>query len=111
LIHNAAHENVAFMFGENARRIPADDSVTVYRGHFGSYPNFFFSVELARIAEFVDALRAVSASAQFETFVDAYGVRRTDRRFWATSDWLREDLRRAQPIQAGIYDFGRYGNF
>ncbi len=111
LIHNDAHENVAFMFGEDERRIPGDDTVTIFRGQFGSYPNFFFSVELARIDDFVDALRAVSTPAQFESFVDTFGVRRTDRRFWATSDWLREDLRRAQPIQAGIYDIGRYGNF
>ncbi|MEX2208006.1 MAG: fatty acid cis/trans isomerase [Myxococcota bacterium] len=111
LIHNDAHENVAFMFGEDERRLPADDTVTVYRGQFGSYPNFFLAVELARTAEFVDALRAVSTPAQFEAFVDAYGVRRTDADFWATSDWLREDLRRSDPIEAGIYDFGRFGNF
>ena len=111
LIHNDAHENVAFMFGEDAHRVPADDSVTVVRGQFGSYPNFFFAVELARTGELVDALRDVSTPSDFEAFVDRYGIRRTDARFWATSDWLREDLRRAQPIQAGIYDFGRYGNF
>ena len=53
----------------------------------------------------------MTTAAQFEAFVDRYGIRRTDPRFWATSDWLREDLRRSEPIQAGIYDFGRYGNF
>jgi hypothetical protein len=111
LIHNDAHTNVAFMFGEDDRRLPADDTVTVYRGQFGSYPNFFFAVELARTDEFVDALRAVNTPAQFAAFVDAYGVRRTDAEFWATSDWLRENLRRSDPIQAGIYDFGRFGNF
>ena len=111
LIHDDAHKNVAFMFGEDERRITADDTVTVVRGQFGSYPNFFFCVELARTGEFVDALREVGTPSQFETFVDRYGIRRTDARFWATSDWLRDDLRRAQPIEAGIYDFGRYGNF
>jgi hypothetical protein len=43
--------------------------------------------------------------------VERYGIRRTDARFWATSDWLREDLRRASPIEAGLYDLSRYGNF
>ncbi len=111
LIHNDAYTNVAFMFGGDARRVSVDDTVTVVRGQFGSYPNFFFAVDLAHTGEFVDALRGVGTTSQFEGFVDRYGIRRTDARFWATSDWLREDLRRAQPIQAGIYDFGRYGNF
>jgi hypothetical protein len=110
LVHNDAHSNVAFMFGEDDRRIPVDDTVTVVRGHFGSYPNFFFAVDATEIAAFVDGMKAMTGSGDFERFVDVYGVRRTDPRFWATSDWLREDLIRAHPVEAGIYDLGRYGN-
>lgn len=110
LVHNASHANVAFMFGEDDRRLPADDTVTVVRGHFGSYPNFFFAVDATEIAAFVDGMKAMTGAADLERFVDAYGVRRTDPRFWATSDWLREDLIRAHPVEAGIYDLGRYGN-
>ncbi len=111
LIHNDAHKNVAFMFGEDERRVPADDTASVVRGQFGSYPNFFFAFDLADAAAFVAALRAVTTPDQFTAFVDRFGVRRTDPRFWATSDWMDADLRRAQPIEAGIYDLGRYGNF
>jgi hypothetical protein len=110
LVHNDSHANVAFMFGEDDRRIPADDTVTVVRGHFGSYPNFFFAVDAAEIAAFVDGMKAIRGDADLERFVDVYGIRRTDARFWATSDWLREDLIRAHPVEAGIYDLGRYGN-
>ncbi len=62
------------------------------------------------MGEFVDALRAVGSDTDLGRFVDRYGIRRTDSRFWATSDWLREDLRRRQPTEAGIYDLARYGN-
>ncbi len=110
LVHNDAHSNVAFMFGEDDRRLPADDTVTVVRGHFGSYPNFFFSIDATDVPAFVGALQALRTDADLERFVDAYGVRRTDVRFWETSDWLRDDLKRTQPIEAGIYDLGRYGN-
>jgi len=110
LVHNDAHTNVAFMFGEDDRRVPADDTLTVVRGHFGSYPNFFFAVDAARLREFVDTLRGASSDVAYERFVDAYGVRRSDAHFWANSDWLREDLRRRHPIEAGIYDLGRYVN-
>ena len=111
LIHNAAHTNVAFMFDEDERRVPADDTVTVVRGQFGSYPNFFLAVDAEQTGAFVDALRAVTSAADFERFVDRFGVRRTDERFWATSDWLGENLRQKQPIEAGLYDLGRYGNY
>jgi len=110
LVHNVAHENVAFMFGENERRIPADDTLTLVRGHFGSYPNFFFEVDAANASQFVDELQAIGSDPDFERFVDRYGVRRTDPRFWATSDWLRQDLLRSKPIEAGIYDLDRFEN-
>ena len=110
LVHNAAHTNVAFLFDEEERRIPADDTVTVVRGHFGSYPNFFFEVRAEDVDAFVSELAALASEAELERFAARYGIRRTDPRFWATSDWLREDLRRRSPVEAGVYDLGRYGN-
>jgi hypothetical protein len=50
----------------------------------------------------------VTGEAELETFVERYGVRRTDPRFWEMADWLREDLRRRNPMEAGLYDLGRY---
>jgi hypothetical protein len=110
LVHNDAHTNVAFMFGEDKRRLPADDTLSVIRGHFGSYPNFAFEVEAGQISGFVSDLLAVRSDADLERFVDSYGIRRTSARFWATADFLSADLRRRDPTGAGLYDFGRYGN-
>ncbi len=110
LVHNAAHTNVAFMFGEDKRRLPADDTLSLVPGHFGSYPNFFFEVDASGIPAFVEALSALRSDADLSGFVDRYGIRRTSPRFWQTSDWLRADLRRRAPTQAGIYDLGRYQN-
>ena len=45
LVHNRAHTNVAYMFGEENQLVPADDTLTVTRGTLGSYPNFVFEVE------------------------------------------------------------------
>jgi hypothetical protein len=110
LVHNAAHTNVAFMFGEDERRIPADDTLTVVRGHFGSYPNFFFEAQAEAIRPFVDELAALGSESDLERFVGRYGIRRTSARFWEISDWLRADLQRRDPREAGIYDLNRYGN-
>ena len=110
LVHDVAHENVAFMFGEAKRLVPADDELTLIRGQFGSYPNFFFEVNARDLVPFVDHLLALRTDADLERFVDQFGIRRTDPRFWETSDWLREDLKKSDPIGAGIYDLDRYGN-
>jgi hypothetical protein len=110
LIRDTAHTNVAFMFGEGSRLVPADDTLTVVRGPFGSYPNFFLSVDASELTSFVDHLLAAKYDADIEHVVDHYGVRRTDPRFWQTSDWLREDLKKRDPIGAGIYDLDRYLN-
>jgi hypothetical protein len=98
------------MFDEAKRLIPADDTMTIVRGPFGSYPNFFFEIAPADVPAFVDALRAVATDADFERFVVRYGVRRTDPRFWATSDAVREEARRANALEAGVFDLGRYEN-
>jgi hypothetical protein len=110
LAHNAAHTNVAFMFDEEERRLPADDTVTVLRGQFGSYPNFFFEARLDEIEAFGEALRALASEADLEAFVSRFGIRRTDPRFWRTADWLRADLERRDPLEAGVYDLNRYEN-
>ena len=111
LVHDSAHKNVAFMFNEEKRRVPEDDTLDVIRGHFGgSYPNFVFEVHEGEVRAFVDALLTVASEADLERFAARYGIRRTDPRFWATLDWLHEDLRRARPTEFGLYDLNRYEN-
>jgi len=110
LVHNVAHSNVSFMFGEEKRLIPADDTLTLVPGHFGSYPNFFFEVDASGVPAFVNALGALRSDADLTGFVERYGIRRTSARFWPMSDWLRSDLLRRNPTQSGIYDLGRYKN-
>lgn len=108
LVHDKAHENVAFMFFENARLLPDQDRLTIVRGAFGSYPNFVFSVDAARVPEFVAALKAARDEASFADLADRWGVRRSSPEFWPTVDWLHAQLRRQSPTEAGIYDFARY---
>jgi len=110
LVHNVAHKNVAFMFGEDERLLPEDDTLTVVRGHIGSYPNFFFEAKAEEIDAFAEALLAVANAADLEGFAARFGVRRSDPRFWETADWLHADRRRRDPQAAGLYDLARYEN-
>ena len=110
LVHDEAHTNVAFMFGEDKRREPEKDTLTIAPGYLGSYPNFLFDVEVAQVGAFAQALSAVADAADFEALVERFGVRRTSPHFWETFDWIHEDFRRRQPTEAGLLDLGRYGN-
>jgi hypothetical protein len=111
LVHNKDHQNVAFMFGEKERRNAEGDTMTIVRGYLGNYPNFFFDVGLDQVASFRAALSAVRDEEAFEAFVEAYGVRRSSPRFWALSDWIAERFAKTRPIEAGLFDLERYGNY
>ena len=110
LVHNRAHTNVAFMFGEENRLVPADDTLTVAPGYLGSYPNFLFEVDVADVETFAQALTTIRSAVDLEQVVLRWGVRRTSPRMWAAIDWLHDDLRRRRPGEFGILDFNRYLN-
>ena len=110
LVHNRAHTNVAAMFGEDKRLIPEQDTLTIVRGYLGSYPNLIFEVGVNDIDSFTQTLTSVGNAADFENFVDRWGIRRTSPRFWNTVDWIHEDARKRNPTEAGLFDFGRYKN-
>ncbi len=111
LVHNEAHTNVAFMFGEDKRRNPGADTLSVVTGFLGSYPNFFFEVKNGDVDDFVASLSGVASEADFIALAARYGVRRSSPRFWATSDWMHAAFARADPLEAGIFDLNRYGDY
>jgi len=110
LVHNRAHTNVAFMFGEAARLVPADDTLTVTPGYLGSYPNFLFDIPVGEIAAFANTLAAVQNDADFETLAARWGVRRTSPRLWPTVDWIHADFQRREPTEFGLFDLNRLNN-
>ena len=108
LIRNKAHSNVAFMFSESDRRIRSDDTLTIYPGLLGSYPNFMFHVPLEQIEAFTTALHSAQTAEQFSALVDEFGLRRTNPAIWENFQWFVDHMRRTQPLEAGVYDLGRY---
>jgi hypothetical protein len=108
LVRNKMHTNVAFLLDEEKRREPDKDTLTVYRGLLGSYPNFMFNVPLDRIREFTEALHAARTPEQFRELVSRYGLSRTHPEIWANFHWFVEFMRHTRPVEAGIYDMNRY---
>jgi hypothetical protein len=108
LIRNKAHSNVAFMFDEEQRRERDDDTLTVYRGLLGSYPNFFFNVPLAQLEDFTEALHSATTEQQYRDIVARYGLPRMHPAIWDNFQWFVDYMQQTQPLAAGVYDLSRY---
>jgi hypothetical protein len=110
LIANRAHSNVAELFDETERRLPDEDSLLVANGFIPAYPNAFYSVDAERLPQFVDAVSRLSSEADYAALAAAYGIRRTDARFWPHSDALHLAWRQSMPREAGLFDYNRFEN-
>ncbi|MCW3148051.1 fatty acid cis/trans isomerase [Stutzerimonas stutzeri] len=110
LLRNRAHSNVAFMFGEDWRFQPRQDTLTVYPGVLSSYPNFLFNLGAGEAPAFVTALEQVRSSDDFERVVERWGVRRSHPQFWFYFNDLTRYLGETEPIEAGVLDMNRYQN-
>ena len=88
LVKDTAHTNVASMFGEAKRLIPAEDQLSVARGFIGAYPNAFFQVTREELPAFTTAVGALQSEADYRALVARFGIDRTSASFWPNSDAL-----------------------
>lgn len=113
LISNKAYKSVSSMFeGETLgdRRDFKYDTQTAVRWLEGAYPNFFYSVSIDEIEDFVRSYDAIQDREQYEIFVARYGIRRTSESFWEQADWFNRKYAQSQPVASGIFDLNRYQN-
>lgn len=113
LISNKAYKHVRSMFTDEKpgdRRDYQNDTQAVVRRLEGSYPNFFYVVELEGVEAFVSPYNNIKNRDDHEQFVARCGLRRTNPDFWAVSDWFNEKYARYEPIQSGLFDLNRYEN-
>jgi hypothetical protein len=108
LIRNKAHRNVAFMFDESERRERDQDTLTIYPGLLGSYPNFMFHVPLDKIEAFTSGLHAAQSPEQFAALASEFGLMRTNPDIWSNFQWFVDYMRVTRPLEAGVYDLSRY---
>jgi hypothetical protein len=110
LIRNSGHTNIAYLFGEDKRRLPGEDYLTVARGFIGGYPKQFFQVHERGLAYFTASVAALATEQDYRRLMDRYGVRRNTPWFWQVSDKLQALQRELTPIEAGLLDYNRYEN-
>lgn len=108
LVHDEAHANVAFLFNEDLRRQPEQDTLTVVPGQFSSYPNFVFRVRENRLADFVAAVRKIRTQDDYLGVVADFGIRRMHPELWQIYDRVQAALNAQDAIEAGLLDLNRY---
>jgi hypothetical protein len=110
LIRNRHYKNISSIFDDESRANPDEDTLTVLRGLEGSFPQFFFEVDLSEVELFVDLVTNVKTRADYERFVGRFGLRRTNSAFWGLADWFNDQYMREEPVRAGVFDLNRYQN-
>jgi len=113
MIYNKAYKSVSNMLLPeelDATRDYSLDTQTILPWLEGSYPNFFYVVELDDVERFVGEYNAISNREHYESFIMRYGVRRTNEDFWEHADWFNSQHLLAEPVKAGIFDLNRYQN-
>jgi hypothetical protein len=102
------HDNVTFLFGERRTLDPSRDSADFFPGFIGSYPNYFFEVDLADVSDFVDLLENYRGSEEDIEKLQKYGVNRSNENFWQVFDWFQDRFLQSDPVHAGLFDLNRY---
>jgi len=108
VIRNKALSNNSFMFGEERRRIIDDDTLTIVKGHVGSYPNSFVRVHLDEIEEFVESFLKIRDQLSYYNVARKYAIRRTSPSFWEEADWHYQKYLKDEPVEAGLFDMYRF---
>ncbi|MCP4011056.1 MAG: isomerase [Proteobacteria bacterium] len=113
VIRNKAYKNVTSLFQDEKDSDVRDyskDSLTVVDWLEGSYPNFFFVVDIDDVEKFSRRYSSLASREDYERFVSIYGVRRTNQQFWEIADWFQDEYLREKPVYAGLFDLNRYQN-
>jgi len=113
LIRNNAYTHVTSMFQDASAEANRDfehDSLTVVDWLEGSYPNFFFVIDIDNVEKFAEHHRSIQTRDDYEQFVARYGVRPSNENFWHHADWFHDQHAREKPVLSGLFDLNRYRN-
>lgn len=90
---------MAQLFGEEKRLLPHEDNLLAIDGVAGAYPNAIFALDAEKLPDFMNRVSTMNSNADLVKLTERYGVRRTDPRFWPTSDAIHAAWRRVAPAK------------
>lgn len=108
VIRNRQLKNVSWIMYEDKRLAPEEDVLMIGRGYHSSYPNQFLMVEANALPKMMNDLLSIKDQAGYEAFFKSYGVSRMDPWIWPLYDFIIQDFKMVDPVQAGYIDLSRY---
>jgi hypothetical protein len=113
LISNRGYLSHNVIFYEDQERDPMRDTISIFRGVVGDYPELFLDVPLERGADFLRRMQDLNADnyrAGLSSLKKDYGIPRNSAKFWPFVDWLHKTLVETGDgyISAGILDLSKY---
>ena len=110
IVHHREHFSLAFITNEDGRRDPKNDSLSIFPGYVGSFPNLFLSVKEDDLGTMVTQIREIKTQSDYDVFKRRWGIARTNKDFWKYSDWFYYNNQELNPSDAGLFDLTRYDN-
>lgn len=108
MVINRWHDNVNALFMERNRLDPSKDTIEFFTRNIGSYPNYFFDIDVKEVPDFLRMMAKYDGSIKYRMKIKKYGVNRSDPRFWEIYDDFQAHFDESEPIDAGLYDLNRY---
>lgn len=108
IIHHKQLKNIAWLFNEESRRSPEQDSLSILNGIAGSYPNLFLSVPTSKLKKFVADAKNISSTEDWNAFLMHYAVLKNNPLFWKYYDEIQKKLDQSEVYQSGVLDLTRY---
>lgn len=108
LVVNRWHDNVKFLFKEKSLLDPNKDKGVFLQGFVGSYPNYFFELDVSDLPDFFDVLDNYDGSKSYIQRLEKYGVNRAQKNFWEVYDWFQNTFYESDKKHAGLIDLNRY---
>ncbi len=106
--HHKQLKNIAWLFNEESRRAPEEDSLSILNGISGSYPNLFFSVPSSKLKKFVTDAKEINTQQKWNAFLMHYAVLKNNPLFWKYYDAIQKKLDQSEVYQSGVLDLTRY---
>ncbi|MBU3004545.1 fatty acid cis/trans isomerase [Paraglaciecola arctica] len=110
LLRHNAYNNISHLFGEDDRRLPEEDTMTIAPGLMTSHPNAFFTVTTTELADFANGIEGLSSEQDYQALRKKYAVYRTSADFWEFADAMHQYFKQLNPLEFGVLDFNRLEN-
>jgi hypothetical protein len=116
LISNRGYLSHNTPFSEKPTRAPERDTISIYRGILGDFPELFLDIDISKAAEFLRQVQKINADnyqEEFNKLLKDYAISRNSAEFWPFVDWLHNEIANTEDgyIVSGILDLSRYGMY